>query len=277
MRVGDWVVRIPHGGPPTTNLEAEVRLLQLLERSGVPASPRDSRLLRAADGTPLAMTYRYIEGVPSRGVALRGGARERFAADLGGFLGAVHAVPAREARAAGLGGGDYWRSVHLPLIEACRPHLGARLTAELDRLVGAFEPLLARAPQVLVHGDISGFHTLIGPDGSLRGVIDFGYAAVGDLALDLAGVLNDRSRAFLGRVIAHYPRALDGEARERAEVYIALAPLFALQAAAALGDAEGVARARRHLARGVRAAVERGGAGPYHRPARTKRGSRVGV
>ena len=192
-------------------------------------------------------------------------------------VGAVHAVPVREARATGLGRGDYWRGVHLPLIEACRPYLGARLAAEVDRLVGAFEPLLARAPRTLVHGDISGFHTLIGPDGSLRGVIDFGYAAIGDPALDLAGVLNDRSRAFLGGVVAHYPRPLDPEAPVRAEAYIALAPLFTLRTAAAEGDLDALARARRHLARGVRAAVERGGAGPYHRPTRTKRGSRVGV
>lgn len=277
VRVGDHVVRIPHGRLHATDLDREVRLLRLLERRGVAATPREACLLCASDGAPLAMAYRYVDGVPARGVVLRGAARERFAGELGVFLGALHAVPVRQARAAGLPAADYWRSVHLPLIEACRPHLGPRLAAAVDRLVEAFAPMVARAPRTLVHGDISGAHTLLGPGGALTGVIDFGFAAVGDPALDLAGVLNDRSRAFLGRVVAHYPLPIDAEALVRAEVYIALAPLFTLRTAAAEGDLHRLARARRQLARGVRAAVERGGAGPYHRPARTKRGSRVVV
>lgn len=277
MRVADLVVRIPHGRLYAADLEAEARVLQLLERRGVPAVPANARLLRAADGAQLAMAYRYLDGVPARGIVLSGAPRERFARELAAFLGALHAVPVRQARAAGLPAADYWHAVHLPLIEACRQHLGARLATAVDRLAETLTPMLARAPQVLVHGDISGTHTLLGAGGALAGVIDFGFAAIGDPALDLAGVLNDRSRAFLGRVVAHYPRPLDLEALTRAEVYIALAPLFTLRTAAAEGDLDTLAHARRQLARGVRAAVERGEAGPYHPPARSKRGSRVDV
>lgn len=277
IRLGGRVVRIPHGGRDGSDLAAEVRLLQLLQRRGVPASPRDARLILGRDGAPLAMTYDYVEGVPSRGGVLRGAARERFAAELGTFLGALHAVPLAAVRATGAPSGDPWRRVYVPLIEACRPHLGARATEMLDEVAEAFAPMVARAPRTLVHGDISGWHTLVGEGGLLAGVIDFGEAGVGDPALDLAGVLNDQSRAFLRRVIAHYPHPLDPEALARVDIYIALAPLFAVRAAAARGGLDALARARRRLTRRLRAAVERGETAPYHRPARSKRGSRVDV
>ena len=254
-----------------------MRVLQLLERRAVPAAPRDARLLRNADGAPLAMAYRYIDGVPSRGVSLRGAARERFAADLGRFLGALHGVTLAEASATGVPDGDYWRGVYAPLVAQCRPHLAARTAALLDTIATAFAPMVARAPRALVHGDISGWHTLVAPDGALAGVIDFGEAAIGDPAIDLAGVLNDRSRAFLGRVVAHYAHSLDREALARAEVYIALAPLFTMRTALHTGDDAMLTSARRQLAARLRAVVERGGMGPYHLAARSKRGSRVVV
>ncbi len=270
------MVRIPHGHTHPSNLAAEVRLLQLLERGGVPASPRDARLIVGRDGAPLAMTYDHVEGVPSRGIPLRGAARERFAADLGAFLGALHAVPVTAARATGVPSGDPWRRGYVPLVAACRAHLDAGTAARLDAVATWFAPMVARAPRTLVHGDISGWHTLVGEGGRLAGVIDFGEAGIGDPALDLAGVLNDRSRAFLGRVIARSPRALDAEVLVRAEVYIALAPLFTLRTALRTTDASLAAAARRQLAARLRT-VERGEAGPYHRPARSKRGSRVVV
>lgn len=271
------MVRVPHRGRATSGLAAEVRLLQLLERRGVLASPRAPRLILGRDGAPLAMAYRYVEGVPSRAVVLRGAARERFAAEVGAFLGALHAVPLSAVRATGVPSGDPWRRGYVPLIEACRPHLGARTAALLDEVAEAFAPMVARAPRTLVHGDISGWHTLVGEGGRLAGVIDFGEAGVGDPALDLAGVLNDHSRAFLGRVIAHYPHTLDSEALQRTEVYIALAPLFTIRTAASQGDLDALMGARRLPARRLRAAVERGEAGPYHPAARSKRGSRVDV
>ena len=57
----------------------------------------------------------------------------------------------------------------------------------------------------------------------------------------------------------------------------ALAPLFTMRTALHTGDDAMLTSARRQLAARLRAVVERGGMGPYHLAARSKRGSRVVV
>ena len=266
MLVRDVVIRIPHHRLHDTNLEVEARVLALLEVRAVPSTPRDVRGLFGRDGVLLAFAYRYIDGQPSHLAHLRGAARERYARDLGCFLGSLHTAPIAAARRAGLSGANHWRSTCIPLIEDCRPYLPRTLEVELDQLVAQFAPLVARAPRALVHGDISGFHTLVRPDGELAGVIDFGDTSIADPAIDFAGVLNHHSRALLHRALTYYGRVVDPEALLRAEFFIALVPLFTMRTAAREGDNETLRGAIADLRRRVRRAVVRGPGGPYHAP-----------
>lgn len=264
--VRDLVVRIPHHRLHDTNLEVEARVLELLEARAVPSTPRGVRVLLVRDGAPLAFAYRYIDGQPSHLAHLRGAARERYARDLGRFLGALHAVPRARAREAGLSGANHWRATYVPLIEDCRPHLPRALQSELEQLVVQFASLVARTPRVLVHGDVSGFHTLVRTDGALAGVIDFGDAAIADPAIDFAGVLNHHSRALLRRALSYYGRAVDPEALQRAEFFIALVPLFTMRTAGLEGDEATLRAAIADLRRRVRRAMARGPGEPYHAP-----------
>ena len=55
-------------------------------------------------------------------------------------------------------------------------------------------------------------------DGQDRQVAGAGEAAVADPGIDFAGVLNDRSRPFLRRVLASYGPGLEPDAELRAEL-----------------------------------------------------------
>jgi aminoglycoside 2''-phosphotransferase len=268
--VRDLVIRVPHYRLHETDLETEARVLAMLEARDIPSTPRDVRLLLGRDGAPLAFAYRYVRGRPSHFVHLRGASRERYAHDLGRFLGALHALPLSAARAAGLSGSNHWRRVYEPLFEEYASYLPPALNLELEQLVSQFAPLVIRAPRALVHGDISGMHTLVRPDGELAGVIDFGDAAIADPAIDFAGVLNHHSRALLRRALTYYGRAVDPEALQRAEFFIALVPLFTLRTAVLEEDEETVREAITDLRRRVRRAVVRGPDGPYDAPGTPK-------
>ncbi len=267
LRVRNLVVRVPRPDavvPPQPAREAA--LLAALEAASVPFVPRGARVLRDARGGELANAYECIEGVPARGVPLRGAVRERLARDLGAFLGALHAFPAAQARAIGVPGCDLWADEYVPLLAACRAHLGPVTHAWLDALVTAFLAAggTRGAPNALVHGDIAGPHLLLqrnGASSTLAGVIDFGDAMLADPALDFAGVLNDWSRAFFERVLAHYPLEVDPDARRRAAFYIAVAPLYSVRYGMH-HDAAELAAGRRKLAARARAAVVRPPAGP---------------
>lgn len=267
LRVRDLVVRVPRPDavvPPEPAREAA--LLAALEAAGVPFVPRGARVLRDARGTQLGNAYEYIDGVPARGVPLRGAARERLARDLGTFLGALHALPVAQARALGVPERDLWADEYEPLIAFARAHIGTRSRAWLDALVSDFlgRGGMREAPRVLAHADISGVHLLLeddGATGALAGVIDFGDAMVADPALDVAGVLNDWAPSFLERVLAHYPLTVDADARRRVAFYIAVSPLYTVRYGVHHDPTE-LAAGRRKLAARARAAVVRPATGP---------------
>ncbi|WP_312877934.1 phosphotransferase [Lentzea indica] len=109
---------------------------------------------------------------------------------LGEFLLALHAVPVEEAVRLGVG------SMPLPVERFCdevRVPGGEELLARIDGL-----PV-----DTLVHGDLGPEHVL-GRDGVLTGVIDFGDLHVGDAAIDLAWALNSTPREFADALASAY-------------------------------------------------------------------------
>ena len=271
-RDGGHVLRVLRPGVPDETVagyEREPGLLALLAARGL-AVPREARVLRDASGRPLATLHRYIEGKPASaagpgGSALRGRARSRLAGEIGGFLAALHRVPAEDALALGLRSVDLGREIYAPLVTESLSDLGPGTRAWVAETLGDFlrEGGSERAPRALVHGDISATHLLASPAGALRGVIDWGDAMVADPALDLAGLLSGVGRAFrppfLRRVVASYARsgpaaaliAGDPGLRRRIRFYLALEPLYQVRYGWMLGGSAGeeqVESGRRRLA-----------------------------
>ena len=129
---------------------------------------------------------------------------------LGEFLLALHAVAVSEVARLGVRRRslpvERFRAEVLPLVPE-----GAELLAALDSLPA----------DTVVHGDIGPEHVL-GSDGVLTGVIDFGDLHIGDPAVDLAWVLHSTPMEFAEAVVESY--GVTDELRERALVWHQLGP-----------------------------------------------------
>jgi aminoglycoside phosphotransferase (APT) family kinase protein len=127
---------------------------------------------------------------------------------LGEFLLALHAVPVAEAAERGVG------PMPLP-VERFRDEVrvrgGEELLAKINRLPA----------DTLVHGDLGPEHVL-GRDGVLTGVIDFGDLHLVDAAIDLAWALHSTPPEFADALAATY--GVTDELRERALIWHQLGP-----------------------------------------------------
>ena len=158
---------------------------------------------------------------------------------LGEFLLALHAVPLAEAVRRGVGR---------------RPLPVERFRAEV-RVPGG-EALLARISglpaDTLVHGDLGPDHVL-GHDGVLTGVIDFGDLHVGDAAIDLAWALHSTPPEFADSLAEAY--GVTNALRERALIWHQLGPWHEVLYGNDIGDpavaADGLNGVRERLGIGV--------------------------
>jgi len=143
---------------------------------------------------------------------------------LGEFLRALHAVPVSEVARFGVAPRslpvERFRAEVLPLVPE-----GAGLLAALDNLPA----------DTVVHGDIGPEHVL-GRDGVLTGVIDFGDLHVGDAAVDLAWVLHSTPMEFAEAVAESY--GVTDSVRERALVWHQLGPWDEVLYGNDIGDRE---------------------------------------
>ncbi|GLY51159.1 hypothetical protein Lesp01_48150 [Lentzea sp. NBRC 102530] len=141
---------------------------------------------------------------------------------LGEFLRALHAAPVGEAAVRGVG------PMTLP-VDRFRAEVrvpgGEELLAKLDGLPA----------DTLVHGDLGPEHVL-GRDGVLTGVIDFGDLHVGDAAIDLAWALHSTPPEFAGALAEAY--GVTPALRERALIWHRLGPWHEVLHGNDIGDPE---------------------------------------
>lgn len=226
---GRWVDRVARRRGSEAGLRAEVALLgRLADRLPVEV-PRPVVL----DEQPVRVRHRRVPGVAVDPLALTADDGRLFAR----FLTVLHATSPSLAVGAGCPSASddahdraatdaRLREVVLPRLPA-----GLRPAGEsLLRRVGVVEE------QALCHGDLVAEHVL-GLDGRLHGVIDWGDARVTDPAIDLAWALNATSEAF-ARAVSEDMNA-DAEVRARSRDRWALAPWFEL--AHAVEEAGGAA------------------------------------
>lgn len=141
-----------------------------------------------------------LRGVELAGADLHDGARSRVAADLGGFLHALHDPAVAEVVTAGAADDGVLLPVD-PMRRADPSWIVGRAGERLGRLRAAgvelpydeVEDLLRGAEHVgapsgepvLVHGDLHVRHVLVAADGAAAGVIDWGDTALAQPAVDL--------------------------------------------------------------------------------------------
>ena len=197
----DWVFRFPRRPGVEEALEVEIALLPMLAAALPVAVPSFECVSRS----PLFVGYRVIRGEPLV---------EEDAEGVRAFLDALHAVDPAGLPLDRTDWVDAYRGqcaeferLVFPLLDADTRRRAQQLFGDVETLVG-FEP-------ALLHADLGPDHLLV-RDGSLRGVIDWGDARVGDPALDYAWLLGG---PFAGWDV-------DPDLRRRARFYHRLGPWY---------------------------------------------------
>ncbi|HUQ60032.1 phosphotransferase [Lentzea sp.] len=195
---GGWVRRRPRRPEIGPQLVRETVIMPWL----APRLPLPVPVPEVLSSSPVVVRHRLVPGEqPPELTAAMG-------RQLGEFLLALHAAPVEEAVRLGVGPRT------LPV---------ERFRAEV-RVPGG-EELLARLgglpADTLVHGDLGPEHVL-GRDGVLTGVIDFGDVHIGDAAIDLAWALNSAPPEFADALAETY--GVTDALRERAVIWHQLGP-----------------------------------------------------
>ena len=135
---------------------------------------------------------------------------DRMARQLAQFLLALHATPRAELPAARVPAADdaaYWAGLYRRIRRRLFPHMRSEARRRVRHTFTTFleNPGLAAFDPALRHGDFGGGNVLWDPgSGKVTGVIDFGSAAIGDPATDLASLAAGFGDPFLERVSRHY-------------------------------------------------------------------------
>ncbi|MFD4675561.1 phosphotransferase [Lentzea sp. NPDC058450] len=212
--VGGWVERRPRRPEIGPQLLRETVVMPWL----APLLPLPVPVPEVVSADPVVVRHELVPGEEITALTATQGRQ------LGEFLRALHAAPVSEAVALGAG------PMPLP-VERFRAEVrvpgGEELLARLDGLPA----------DTLVHGDLGPEHVL-GRDGVLTGVIDFGDLHVGDAAIDLAWALHSTPPEFADALAQAY--GVTSELRERALVWHQLGPWHEVLYGNDIGDPETV-------------------------------------
>ncbi|MHC5012149.1 MAG: phosphotransferase [Planctomycetota bacterium] len=189
-----YIFRFPRREIAVPLLEAEVRVLRALAARVPLPVPLPIFVGRPEAGYPWSFAgYARLPGRPAPEASLGDGPRGAAAATLGGFLAALHAIPAADARAMGAPLVPAWRVDLVDRVARIRRDLDAlgrhRLIEDArawDDVLDAAAEARAGAPRTLVHGDLYAAHVLVDEAGRPTGIIDWGDVHVGDVAVDLS-------------------------------------------------------------------------------------------
>lgn len=225
-----WILRLPkqliapEKGLPAPRFALEQAIITALCHHGLPPSLMPALILSSAskantagstatDILPEVMLYPKIDGAHRAIDSLSLEAQQPLAQQLARFLASLHRLP-RDPELVGLGlnafpyGDDDFLADILPTAAAHLSRDGQRnALAYFEHAVNRFEHNLPPKPHIC-HGDFGPGNILIGPDGSLDGVLDFSDVCLGDPAMDLAPLWRRTSLDFFAALLAHYQTEL---------------------------------------------------------------------
>ena len=199
--------------------------------------------------------YDKLHGQPLNEIDLKS-CGAGFARDLGRFLTELHRFPLERASELGVlfAGKTSWRNENQALYERVKrqvyPLLEDGIRRMVSRLFDAFfgDEANFRWQAVLTHADLGAEHILCDPERAvISGIIDWGEVAVGDPALDFAGLYYDIGPEFTRAVLSNYDCDVDASFRNRMIFYSRLIPLHEMLYGIESGDEEWLTKGRRQL------------------------------
>jgi aminoglycoside 2''-phosphotransferase len=226
---GEYIFRFPKRVDVEPQYQMEARLLPELAGAVSLPIPRFEFVWDGGAAYERRFVgYRMLAGEQLSCAKLADAPGEALAAELGRFLSELHRFPVKRAAQLLVPGGDAaeWRQRYralysqieaqvLPMLDgSAQSQVAARWCAFLE------EEQHFRFASALVHNDLCGDHILFDPQrGEITGIIDWGDATIGDVAIDFAGLLDDYGPDFVEQVMAHYSGPVDTTFRWRTAFY----------------------------------------------------------
>ncbi len=244
---GELIFRFPRTPDAAKTLATEVAILRGIQaRLPLPVPAPTYVGTDPHTGELLFMGYRRIPGEPLRREMLAGiGDGEvlgRLGVQLATFLRELHAFPVGDiGTPLPLADGvDYWTGMYDAFRQELFGFLRADARHQVKREFEAFlgEPRHFDWRPILRHGDFGNENLLYDPhQQEITGVIDFGFVALGDPAVDHASLPALGGR-FLDRFYLSYPDLAAASVRERAQFYRSTYALQQALWALRVGDEE---------------------------------------
>ncbi|HEU5099288.1 MAG TPA: phosphotransferase [Roseiflexaceae bacterium] len=176
--------------------------------------------------------HHMIAGQPLSNEHLTPDRADGIARQLGQFLAALHQFPVEQAARLGLPTGDMaaWRrryeDQYLQIERQILPLLASAAQARVAAEWQAFLSDRSEWRVALIHHDLAKEHILYDAErGAITGIIDWGDVAIGDPAIDFAGLLDAYGEEFVERVLAHYQGQIDTGFQKRMRFYWGAMPL----------------------------------------------------
>ncbi len=188
-----WVFRLPKTPEHEVRLDCEAALLSMLEAKTVRV-PRPAGPFASAAWPLRYSVYRFLEGTSADTAEAIDVSSATEA--LAGLLAELHSIDVQNALALGLPREHDPVRGWLNAVQRGAPVLGdVMVHIPRERLdpTDLPEPL----GEVVLHNDLWAEHILVDETGRVSAVIDWGDAAIGEPALDYAGLLAWQGRAFL--------------------------------------------------------------------------------
>jgi aminoglycoside phosphotransferase (APT) family kinase protein len=202
---GELAFRFPRRAIAVPLLEREIELLPRLAPLLPLPIPVPTHIGRASDAFPWPFFGAQL--VPGRELADVDVDPVKLGTQLGGFLRALHdveldlALPVDPNNRADM-------SIRVPMARKELSELGA-LSDEVESVLDAALDLPKPEPTVVAHGDLHLRHALVGRDGGLSGVIDWGDACRADPSVDLSLYWSHLSDAGRAAFLAAYGTVTD--------------------------------------------------------------------
>ncbi|MGE5836438.1 MAG: phosphotransferase [Acidobacteriota bacterium] len=224
------VFRFPKRADVEKQLLTEARFLETLAASRPPVPVPDFQF----HGIPNAEFPRHFGGytkLPGRpAIETNPPATDlgHLAPSLGRFLSWLHAFPADEAIRLGVPDQrddsvlQEARAEALEGLDVVRQVLPDAPLNEWRRFLETLPSSATSASFAVVHNDLAAEHVLVDDSSqSVTGIIDWSDAAVGDRAIDFAGIYHWGGAEFLDNVLTNYDGAVDDGLQARAHYFAA--------------------------------------------------------
>ena len=215
-----WVFRFTKTEWGKEQMAVEGQLMRYLQ-SRLPLSIPNPEVM-----LPGVIVYPYLQGeIFTRGVWRQADdvGQQRYADQLGQFVNALHRidldgfdleVPPTLAPVTGETWEDVYKRLKNKVYPFLLPHQAEWADALFDTALGS--PDFFDFDPVLVHGDLASYHILYSPyEKSLKAVIDFGVAGLGDPATDLGSLINCYGESLMEKTADVYPKMVQFLPRAR--------------------------------------------------------------